>query len=66
MLARWLEGLNRQVGAVGLGCVGMSAEYNTPDIDDAQSLRVIARAAELSADDLADLDAVPQPIGDRY
>jgi len=47
MLARWLEGLNRQVGAVGLGCVGMSAEYNTPDIDDAQSLRVIARAVEL-------------------
>jgi aryl-alcohol dehydrogenase-like predicted oxidoreductase len=35
------------VGAVGLGCVGMSAEYNTRDIDDAVSLRVIARALDL-------------------
>ncbi len=35
------------MGAVGLGCVGMSAEYNTRDIDDEQSLRVIARALEL-------------------
>lgn len=47
MLTRWLAGLRRPVGAVGLGCVGMSAEYNTRDIDDEQSLRVIARALEL-------------------
>jgi aryl-alcohol dehydrogenase-like predicted oxidoreductase len=47
VLARRLEGLNRLVGAVGLGCVGMSAEYNTSDIDDEQSLRVVARALEL-------------------
>jgi aryl-alcohol dehydrogenase-like predicted oxidoreductase len=47
VLARRLEALNRTVGAVGLGCVGMSAEYNTRDIDDAESLRVIARALDL-------------------
>jgi aryl-alcohol dehydrogenase-like predicted oxidoreductase len=35
------------VSAVGLGCVGMSAEYNTRDIDERGSLRVIARAREL-------------------
>ncbi len=47
MLARRLEGLGRSVSAVGLGCVGMSAEYNTRDIDDAESLRVLARALDL-------------------
>jgi aryl-alcohol dehydrogenase-like predicted oxidoreductase len=47
VLARRLAGLSRPVGAVGLGCVGMSAEYNTSDIDDEQSLRVLARALEL-------------------
>jgi aryl-alcohol dehydrogenase-like predicted oxidoreductase len=47
VLARRLEALNCAVGAVGLGCVGMSAEYNTRDIDDAVSLRVIARALDL-------------------
>jgi len=31
----------------GLGCVGMSAEYNTADIDDGRSLAVLARAVEL-------------------
>jgi aryl-alcohol dehydrogenase-like predicted oxidoreductase len=47
MLTRPLEGLRRSVGAVGLGCVGMSAEYNTADIDDDRSLAVLARAVEL-------------------
>jgi aryl-alcohol dehydrogenase-like predicted oxidoreductase len=47
MLSRRLPGLGRSVGAVGLGCVGMSAEYNTADIDDDRSLAVLARAVEL-------------------
>ena len=47
MLTRRLEGLGRSVGTVGLGCVGMSAEYNTADIDDERSLAVLARAVEL-------------------
>jgi aryl-alcohol dehydrogenase-like predicted oxidoreductase len=47
MLTRRLEGLRRSVGAVGLGCVGMSAEYDTADIDDERSLAVLARAVEL-------------------
>jgi aryl-alcohol dehydrogenase-like predicted oxidoreductase len=47
MLTRRVEGLGRSAGAVGLGCVGMSAEYNTADIDDERSLAVLARAVEL-------------------
>jgi aryl-alcohol dehydrogenase-like predicted oxidoreductase len=47
MLTRRLERLGRPVGAVGLGCVGMSAEYDTADIDDERSLAVLARAVEL-------------------
>jgi aryl-alcohol dehydrogenase-like predicted oxidoreductase len=47
VLTRRLEGLRRSVGAVGLGCVGMSAEYNTADIDDERSLAVLARAVQL-------------------
>jgi aryl-alcohol dehydrogenase-like predicted oxidoreductase len=47
VLSRRLEGLGRSVGAVGLGCVGMSAEYDTADIDDERSLAVLARAVEL-------------------
>lgn len=47
MLTRRLSGLARSVGAVGLGCVGMSAEYDTADIDDDRSLAVLARAVEL-------------------
>ena len=47
MRERWVTALDRAVGAVGLGCVGMSAEYRPADIDDEQSLRVIARALEL-------------------
>ena len=47
MLTRHLPGLGRSVGAVGLGCVGMSAEYDTADIDDRRSLAVLARAVEL-------------------
>jgi aryl-alcohol dehydrogenase-like predicted oxidoreductase len=47
MRERLVASLGRAVGAVGLGCVGMSAEYRPADIDDEQSLRVIARALEL-------------------
>jgi aryl-alcohol dehydrogenase-like predicted oxidoreductase len=47
VLTRRLGSLERSVGAVGLGCVGMSAEYNTADIDDERSLAVLARAVEL-------------------
>jgi aryl-alcohol dehydrogenase-like predicted oxidoreductase len=47
VLTRPLPGLRCLVGAVGLGCVGMSAEYNTADIDDERSLAVLARAVEL-------------------
>ena len=47
VLTRGLKGLGRTVGAVGLGCVGMSAEYDTADIDDERSLAVLARAVEL-------------------
>lgn len=47
MLTRRPLGPGRSVGAVGLGCVGMSAEYNTADIDEDRSLAVLARAVEL-------------------
>lgn len=47
MRERWVTALDRGIGAVGLGCVGMSAEYRPADIDDEQSLLVIARALEL-------------------
>lgn len=47
MRNRRIEALDRGVGAVGLGCVGMSAEYRPADIDDEQSLLVLARALEL-------------------
>lgn len=36
-----------EVGAIGLGCVGMSAEYNPGQQDDTRSLQVLARAVEL-------------------
>jgi aryl-alcohol dehydrogenase-like predicted oxidoreductase len=44
---RRLAALDRDVGIVGLGCVGMSAEYDPAQIDDERSLKVLARAAEL-------------------
>ena len=47
MRERWVAALGRAVGAVGLGCVGMSAEYRPADIDDERSLLVLARALEL-------------------
>jgi aryl-alcohol dehydrogenase-like predicted oxidoreductase len=36
-----------QVGAIGLGCMGMSWAYNPEDRDDERSIRVIHRALEL-------------------
>ncbi len=47
MRQRWVESLGRSVGAVGLGCVGMSAEYDTADLDYERSLLVLARALDL-------------------
>ncbi|HEY3906988.1 MAG TPA: aldo/keto reductase [Streptosporangiaceae bacterium] len=44
---RRLEALDREVGQVGLGCVGMSAEYAPTEIDDDRSGQVLARAVEL-------------------
>jgi aryl-alcohol dehydrogenase-like predicted oxidoreductase len=37
----------REVGSLGLGCVGMSAEYDPALIDDARSRRVLMRALDL-------------------
>jgi aryl-alcohol dehydrogenase-like predicted oxidoreductase len=47
MRQRSLASPGRAVGAVGLGCVGMSAEYRPSSVDDRQSLAVLARAIEL-------------------
>jgi aryl-alcohol dehydrogenase-like predicted oxidoreductase len=44
---RRLDALDREVGRVGLGCVGMSAEYAPAEIDDERSAQVLARAVEL-------------------
>jgi aryl-alcohol dehydrogenase-like predicted oxidoreductase len=38
-----------EVGAIGLGCMGMSWAYNPEDRDDDRSVRVIHRALELGA-----------------
>jgi aryl-alcohol dehydrogenase-like predicted oxidoreductase len=45
--SRRLAALNREVGTIGLGCVGMSAEYDPAQIDDERSRQVLTRAAEL-------------------
>ncbi|HET9898830.1 MAG TPA: aldo/keto reductase [Streptosporangiaceae bacterium] len=47
MRERWVQSLGRSVGAVGLGCVGMSAEYDTADLNDERSLLVLAAALRL-------------------
>src|ERR1700722_11965393 len=47
MQQRRLNALDRSVGEIGLGCVGMSAEYRPADRDDERSLRVLAQAVEL-------------------
>lgn len=44
---RRLDALDREVGRIGLGCVGMSAEYAPAEIDDERSGQVLARAVEL-------------------
>ena len=36
-----------EVGAVGLGCMGMTSLYDTSERDDEESVRVIHRAVEL-------------------
>ncbi|HXS62059.1 MAG TPA: aldo/keto reductase, partial [Streptosporangiaceae bacterium] len=44
---RRLGALDRDVGRVGLGCVGMSAEYAPAEIDDERSRQVLGRAVQL-------------------
>ncbi len=44
---RRFDALQCDVGRVGLGCVGMSAEYAPAQIDDQRSRQVLARALEL-------------------
>ena len=44
---RRLSALGREVGRVGLGCVGMSAEYDPSQADDKRSRQVLARAVQL-------------------
>ncbi|HET7013623.1 MAG TPA: aldo/keto reductase [Streptosporangiaceae bacterium] len=46
-LSRRLGALGRDVGRVGLGCVGMSAEYAPAEIDEEWSRQVLARAVQL-------------------
>ncbi len=38
-----------EVGAVGLGCMGMTSLYDTGERDDEESVRVIHRAVEFGA-----------------
>jgi aryl-alcohol dehydrogenase-like predicted oxidoreductase len=38
-----------EVGAVGLGCMGMTSLYDTSERDDEESVRIIHRAVELGA-----------------
>jgi aryl-alcohol dehydrogenase-like predicted oxidoreductase len=47
MQQRRISALDRSVGAIGLGCVGMSAEYRPAELDEERSLRVLAQAVEL-------------------
>jgi aryl-alcohol dehydrogenase-like predicted oxidoreductase len=44
---RTLGASGLEVGAIGLGCVGMSAEYDPSQQDDARSIAVLHRAVEL-------------------
>jgi aryl-alcohol dehydrogenase-like predicted oxidoreductase len=44
---RRLPAAGLEVGAVGLGCMGMSWAYGAPERDDARSVEVIRRALEL-------------------
>jgi aryl-alcohol dehydrogenase-like predicted oxidoreductase len=47
MPRRQLGGSGLSVGAIGLGCMGMSWAYGSAGADDAQSIAVIHRAVEL-------------------
>jgi aryl-alcohol dehydrogenase-like predicted oxidoreductase len=47
MRQRRLGSSGMQVGAVGLGCMGMSWAYGSAERDDRESVRVIQRAVEL-------------------
>src|SRR5215212_4888452 len=47
MRQRRLGARGPEVGAVGLGCMGMTTAYDTNERDDEESVRVIHRAVEL-------------------
>jgi aryl-alcohol dehydrogenase-like predicted oxidoreductase len=53
------------VPPMGLGCMGMSAFYGTKRRTYLED-NVGALDVELTADDLARLDELPQAAGDRY
>ena len=47
MRQRRLSAQGPEVGVLGLGCMGMTAAYDTNERDDEESVRVIHRAVEL-------------------
>ena len=47
MRQRRLSAQGPEVGALGLGCMGMTTAYDTHERDDEESGRVIHRAVEL-------------------
>ena len=47
MRQRRLGAQGREVGTLGLGCMGMTTAYDTNERDDEESVRVIHRAVEL-------------------
>ncbi|WP_017623096.1 aldo/keto reductase [Nocardiopsis chromatogenes] len=50
MRTRRIGGAGRRVGAIGLGCMGMSWGYDPLGRDEGESVRVIREALELGAD----------------
>src|SRR4051795_6984073 len=57
MQQRRLGASGIEVGAIGLGCMGMSWGYSQSQTDDAESVRVIQRALELGCTMLDTADA---------
>ncbi|MGI8460278.1 MAG: aldo/keto reductase [Solirubrobacterales bacterium] len=64
MAQRRLGSSGLEVGAVGLGCMGMSWAYGAAERDDERSVGVIRRAIELGVT-LIDTAAMPGPFGNK-